>query len=185
VLDLTHGSLDFGAKLNTMLTSHELLGFVSPKLANEILEFAYESDKPTYKAVLASVAQARHLRPVFLERQPRPQRHATVLTTLTRPALETMAGTLVRSWLVQKQKPMLMDFLTALGIEHKEGVVEDLPATMDDEKLKAGVETLLAKYPHEAVAVYLNAFNDMNEANWQNLKTMLQTDPRLQLGESA
>ena len=52
-------------------------------------------------------------------------------------------------------------------------------------KLKAGVETLLAKYPHEAVAVYLNAFNDMNEANWANLKALLEGDPRLQLGAHA
>ena len=44
-----------------MLTSHELFGFVSPKLANEIIEFAYESDKPTYKAVLASVARTGRL----------------------------------------------------------------------------------------------------------------------------
>ena len=167
-----------------MLTSHELFGFVSPKLANEIIEFAYESDKPTYKAVLAAVAQARHLRPVFLERQPRPQRHATVLSTLTRPALELMAGNLIRAWLVQKQKPMLIDFLTALGIEHKDGVVEDLPEKMEDEKLKSGVEVLLGKYPHEAVAVYLNAFNDMNQANWANLKTMLEGDARLQLGNA-
>jgi hypothetical protein len=32
------------------------------------------------------------------------------------------------------------------------------------------------------VAVYLNAFNDMNEASWPNLKTMLESDSRLQLG---
>jgi hypothetical protein len=25
------------------------------------------------------------------------------------------------------------------------------------------------------VAIYLNAFNDMNEANWANLKTILET----------
>ena len=41
---------------------------------------------------------------------------------------------------------------------------------------------LLAKYPPEVVAVYLNAFNDMNEVEWPNLKTMLESDPRLQLG---
>jgi hypothetical protein len=165
-----------------MLTSHELMGFVSPALANEILEFARESDKPTYKTVVAAVAQARHLRPVFLERQERTHRHATMLATLSRPALDLMAGTLLRAWLVQKQKPMLVDFLNALGIEHKDGVVENLPAAMDDAKLKAAVDVLLAKYPHEPVAVYLNAFNDMNEAHWDNLKTMLQSEPRLQLG---
>jgi hypothetical protein len=32
------------------------------------------------------------------------------------------------------------------------------------------------------VAVYLNAFNDMNQANWPNLKALLEGEPRLQLG---
>ena len=53
---------------------------------------------------------------------------------------------------------------------------------MDDAKLRAAVDGLLAKHPPEAVAVYLLAFNEMNEANWPNLKAMLETDPRLQLG---
>lgn len=165
-----------------MLKSHELLGFMSPALAAEILGYAFESEKPTYRATLKAVAEARHLRPVFLERQPRTQRHAAMLSTLTRPALDPVAGNLIRTWLVKKYKSMLVDFLNALGIENEEGVVEDLPPGVDDEKLKASVEGLLAKYPHEAVAVYLNAFNDMNEANWANLKTLLETDARLQLG---
>lgn len=165
-----------------MLTSHELLGFMSPALANEIITFVHESDKPTYRATLNAVAEARKLRPVFLERQPRSQRHATMLATLTRPPLDLLAGNLIRTWLVKKHNSMLVDFLNALGIQHKEGVVEDLPATMEDDKLKAAIEQLLVKYPHEAVAVYLHAFNDMNEANWANLKTLLENDPRLQLG---
>ena len=80
---------------------------------------------------------------------------------------------------------MLVDFLNALGLPNNEGVVDDLPATMEDAKLKSAIDTLLAKYPGEAVAVYLNAFNDMNEANWANLKTMLESDKRLQLGAPA
>jgi len=63
--------------------------------------------------------------------------------------------------------------------------VEDLPATMDDAKLKAAVDILVGKYQPEVVAVYLNAFNDMNAAGWANLKTMLEADPRLQLGAHA
>src|SRR6185295_404816 len=168
-----------------MLKSHELLGFMSPTLANDIIAFTFESDKPTYKAALQAVANARHLRPVFLERQPKPQRNATMLATLTRPNLDLAAGTLIRAWLVKKHQAMLMDFLNALGIENKEGVVDDLPETMDDAKLKAAVDALLAKHPPEAVAVYLNAFNDMNQANWANLKAMLEADTRLQLGAHA
>jgi hypothetical protein len=165
-----------------MLKSHELLGFMSPALANEILAFAFDEEKPTYRAILQTVAEARHVRLVFLERQPRVQRNTTILTTLTRPQLDVAAGTLLRTWLVKKQSAMLVDFLNSLGIANENGVVEDLPATVDDAKLKAAVDGLLTKYPSEAVGVYLNAFNDMNQANWPNLKTLLENEPRLQLG---
>ncbi len=165
-----------------MLKSHELIGFMSPGLANEILLYAFESDKPLYRTVLAAVAEARHVRPVFMERQPKVQRHAAMLATLSKPSLDTVTANLLRTWLLKKYKDMLVDFLDALGITHKDGVVDDLPETMDDEKLKAAVDKLVAKYPREVVAVYLNAFNDMNEVGWPNLKAMLTTDPRLQLG---
>ena len=165
-----------------MLTSHELIGFMSPPLALEILTYAYESDKQLYRAVLAAVAEARKVRPVFLERQPRAQRHTAMLGTLARPALEMVTGNLIRTWLLKKYNTMLVDFLDALAITHKEGVVENLPASMDEAKLRSAVEILLAKYPPEVVAVYLNAFNDMNEVEWPNLKTLLETEKRLQLG---
>lgn len=165
-----------------MLKSHELLGFMSPTLAAEILTYTYDSDKQLYRTTMAAVAEAKRVRPVFFERQPRAQRHATMLSTLTRPSLEPVTANLLRAWLLKKYNGMLVDFLNALEIQHKDGVVEDLPAAMDDAKLKAAVDVLVAKYPPEVVAVYLNAFNEMNEVEWANLKTMLESDPRLQLG---
>lgn len=165
-----------------MLTSHEILGFMSPGLALEILVYAYDSDKPLYRTVLAAVAEARKVRPVFLERQPRAQRHNTMLATLSKPALEVVTANLLRTWLLKKHQAMLVDFLDKLGLAHKEGVVEDLPATMDDAKLREAVDAVLAKYPPEVVAVYLNAFNEMNEVEWPNLNAMLEGDKRLQLG---
>src|SRR5215472_13935970 len=157
-----------------MLTSHELLGFMSHGLALEILTDAHESDKPLYRTTLGAVAEARKVRPVFLERQPRTQQHNTMLTTLSKPSLELVTANLIRAWLLRKYKGMLVDFLDKLEIQHKDGVVDELPNTIDDAKLQAAVDTLLAKYPQEVVAVYLNLFNDMNEVEWTNLKGMLQ-----------
>jgi len=165
-----------------MLTSHELIGFMSPNLATEILTYAYESDKPLYRIVLQAVAEARKIRAVFLERQPRTERHTLMLGTLTRPSLEIVTANLLRTWLLKQYKPLLADFLDALGIKHNEGVVDDLPNEMDDAKLKGAIDLILGKYPPEVVAVYLNAFSEMNEVNWPNLKAMLVSDQRLQLG---
>jgi hypothetical protein len=168
-----------------MLTSHELFGFMSPAMASDIITFTFENEKAAYRATLNAVADARHVRAVFLERQPKQQRHATMASSLAKPNLEMAAGNLIRVWLVKKYKTMLADFLNSLEIKNEDGVVEDLPESVDDAKLKTAVDGLLAKYPPEAVAVYLNAFNDMNEANWPNLKTLLENDARLQLGAHA
>ncbi len=168
-----------------MLSSHELIGFMSPALALEILTYAYENDKPLYRATLSAVAEARKLRAVFLERPPKPQRHGIMLTMLARPGLDLVASNLLHTWLLKKNKQMLVDFLDALGIAHEEGVVEKLPPSMDDAKLHAAVDAILARYPPETVAVYLHAFNKMNELEWPNLTTMLNADPRLQLGAAS
>ena len=158
---------------------------MSPALANEILTYTHEADKPLYQATLSAVADARKLRPAYFKRQPRAYQHELMVTTLARPAMEMVSGNLLRVWLLKKHKQMLVDFLDALAIANQEGVVDQLPPTMEDAKLSAAVAGLLAKHPPEAVAVYLHAFNEMNEVEWPNLKTMLDADPRLQLGATA
>ena len=165
-----------------MLTAHELFGFMSPHLSAQILECTYEADKENYRLAIATVAEARKLRPAFFERKPRAERHLEMALMLAKPRLDPIASNLIRIWLMKKHAPMLIDFLDALGIAHKEGVVDDLPATVDDAKLKEAIEKLLAKYPREEVAVYLNAFYSMNEVSWLNLKTLLESEPRLQFG---
>ena len=155
---------------------------MSPALALDILTYTHETDKPLYQASLNAVADARKLRPAYLKRQPRSHQHEMMVATLARPAMEVVAGNLLRVWLLKKHKQMLIDFLDGLGIAHEEGVVEQLPPMMDDAKVRAAVDGLLAKHPPEAVAVYLHAFNKMNEVEWPNLKAMLDSDPRLQLG---
>jgi hypothetical protein len=155
---------------------------MSPTLGTEILTWAYEDEKPVYKATLQAVADARRVRTVFLQRQPRTERHIGMLDTLARPRMEMAASTLLRTWLLKGKKQLLVDFLDALGIEHEDGVVDELPESMEDEKLKAAVDRVLGTYPPEVVAVYLNAFNGINETNWPALTTMLESDARLQLG---
>jgi hypothetical protein len=165
-----------------VLAAHEFFGFMSPALGLEIIEQTHATSKETYRALLNSVAEARKVRPVFLERKPREERHREILSTLCKPRLDMVALTLLQNWLLKNQTAMLADFLNALGIKHENGTVDSLPGKMDDEKLKTAVDDLLARYPHEKVAVYLRAFNDLSEARWPNLIEMLDRDPRLQLG---
>ena len=163
------------------MKSHQILAAMPQPMAADVLEFAFAADKKLYRAALDAVAQARKLRPVFLERQPRVERNASMLAFLSRPALEVVSDNLLRAWLLKKHTSVLTDFLDALKIPHEKGVVENLPETVDDAALHQAIETLLQKHPAELVAVYLRAFNDMNDAKWQNLDARLQDDTRLKL----
>ncbi|MGD0539654.1 MAG: hypothetical protein ABSC03_18650 [Verrucomicrobiota bacterium] len=164
-----------------MLKCHELFGFVSPALAQEILESAYASDKPLYRAILAAVAQANHVRPAFFEKKPRAQRHTDMLAALSRPRMEDAAASLLRGWLLKAQVGLVAGFLDALGIPHEQGVVEEFPATVEDAKLAAAIEQSLAQHPREVVILYLNTLKTTGGVEWPNLVALLQSDPRLQL----
>lgn len=165
------------------MTASELLAAVSPALAQRILEEVHASDKDLYRVALSAVAQSKKVRAVFLERQPRAERHRAMLAVLARPEFTMIAGNLISGWLVKNQHALLADFLNALNIPHEKGVVENLPETIDDNSLKSAVDSLVAKHPPEIVGLYLRAFNDMNEANWPHLKKLLDEDIRLMLGE--
>jgi hypothetical protein len=161
------------------MTPREIFALIPTKLATEIVEFTHANDRELYRTALQAVAQARKVRVVFMERQPRTQRHADMAALLSRAPLAAVADSLLRNWLLKKHSVLLTDFLDALKITHDKGVVENLPQTVDDATLQAAVDTLFAKHPAQAVAIYLQAFNHMNEAKWANLETLLQKDARL------
>jgi len=165
-----------------MLAAHEIFAFMSPPLALEIIEQTHDHDRDIYRNLVNAVAEFRHVRPLFLERKPRVERHQALVESLTRTKLELHAIALLQSWLLKSQSAMLAEFLNALDIQHENGAVDNLPESANDAKLNAAIEGLLARYPREKVAVYLRAFNDLSQANWKHLTELLDTDPRLQLG---
>jgi hypothetical protein len=166
------------------MTSSELFAAMPPALASDVLEFSHANEKKLYRAALDAVAQARKLRRVFLERQPRSEQHALLMECLHRPQFAVAADTLLRYWLLKKHAAIVTGFLDSLGIKHEEGAVADLPKSVEDTALKNAVEALLAKHPHDVVAVYLTAFNSMNEQNWPNLDVLLKEDARLKVGKA-
>lgn len=154
---------------------------MSPALANEVLDDVQQLDKPIYRAVLDAVAQQRKVRPLFLERQPRAQRNVYMIAALSRPASGPAADSVLRTWLLKKHPALLADFLDALKIQHDNGVVENLPAAIEDAPLVAAMESLLQKHRPELVIVYLHAFNELNDARWPNLDKLLGEDARFKL----
>jgi hypothetical protein len=165
------------------MKSYEIFHQMSPALAAEIFSFLNREQKPVMKAAIQDLAGARNLRAVFVERKPPNERAAWLQDALSRKTGETASTHLLQAWLLAGQAAMLCDFLDALAIKHDDGMVETLPDSPPKEKLREVITHLLAKYPAEAVAVYLQAFHEMDhETRWEPLGEILREDERLRLG---
>ncbi len=164
----------------------EIFAQLSPTLAGQVLTHLQESDKPAYRMAIQTLAAQRKLRPVFVERKPRPERHAWMQAALSKPASDQIAVNFLQLWLMGAQSAMLCDFLDSLGIAHEEnGAIDQLPPCPPAPQLQAAIDALLEKHPPEAVAVYLHCFHAMDIAGWPALLEILEHDERLRLGAPA
>ena len=165
-----------------MLQPHEIFARMPEPVSEQLLGYLFEKEKPLYKATIDTLTKQRKLRPVFVERKPRTERHAWMRDVLGKKANESVAAHLLQIWLVGAHAKLLCDFLDALGIAHDEnGTIEELPSAPEKSKLSAAIEGLYASHDPGVVAVYLHAFQALDEKGWSTLEELLAEDPRLKL----
>jgi hypothetical protein len=161
---------------------YEIFSKLSPELTNEIFAYLLEFEKPVYKAMIQNLATRRKLRPVFIERKPKNERHQWLQQALSLKSADDITMQLLQIWLLGAQRELICDFLDSLGIEHDgKGVVDNLPTEPPRERLNDTITSLLEKRSPEAVAVYLHAFQAMDETGWSVLDEALTTDSRVSL----
>ena len=144
--------------------------------------FLLEREKPVYKAMIQNIASRRKLRPIFIERKPKSERHLWLQQALSQKSFDDLDIQLFQIWLLGAHREMICDFLDLLEIKHDgKGVVDDLPPEPTREALTEALTKLLEKHAREIVAVYLHAFQAMDETGWSTLDEILSSDPRIAL----
>ena len=168
------------------MTSYEIFGRCSSQLANEIFVYLQEKEKPVYRAVIQNIANQRRLRPVFIERKPKPERHIWLQQALARKPADDLATQVLQIWLLGAQQPLICQFLDTLQIKHDgKGVVDQLPPEPEPDQLRSAVDVILQHHSPDVVAIYLHLFLMMDDAGWARLREMLDSDGRLRLGAGA
>jgi hypothetical protein len=166
-----------------MLKCYEIFERSSPELINELFMHLHDKEKAVYKAAIQNLAAQWKLRPVFIERKPKVERHLWLKRALSRKPADEFAIQVLQIWLLGAQRELICEFLDQLGIPHDgKGVVDNLPPEPSRECLETAVNALLEKHPPEVIAVYLNAFQAMDDKGWSGLDQILGTDCRLALG---
>jgi hypothetical protein len=165
-----------------MPTPHEIFVQMPPAVADQLFSFLETKEKPLYQTTIDTLAKQRKLRTIFVTRKPRPERHAWLREILGKKVNEGIAAHLLQIWLVGAHAKLLCDFLDGLGIAHDDnGTIEELPPAPDKAALVKAIDPLFEKHDPAVVAVYLHAFQALDEKGWPSLAELLAEDSRLKL----
>ncbi len=165
------------------MKAYEIFQNLDDKLANEIIGYFRVESRDIYKATVTSLATQRKLRAAFVQKKPGADQIAWVVKTLKLKMADTVGEHLLQVWLLKEQKDMLIRFVGDLGIEHDDdGGVENLPETIEADKLKAAIDHLLEESPANVVTLYLRVFQIQQPGGWPAIAEALETDGRLKLG---
>jgi hypothetical protein len=169
-----------------IMKSYEIFRECPTESVNEMFAYLQEHEKAVYRAIIQNLAHQRKLRPVFIERKPRAERHEWLHQALSRKPADDVAAQTLQIWLLGAQKDLICEFLDALEIPHDgKGFVDQLPPEPSSEKLDTAVRQLLEHHRAESVTIYLHVFQTMDDAGWKGLEKILATDPRLKVGSQS
>ena len=163
------------------MTAYQLYSAISKDLQSEIITYLDKEHRQAYRMVLGTLSAQRKLRPVFMERKQRPEQHKFINEQLRVRPNNSVTEQVIQIWLLKSQQGMLKAFLDALGIEHKDGEVENLPEEISQEKAAAAIAALLAEYPAERAALDLHMLQMQRANGWPGLTAAIAAEPKLQI----
>ena len=162
------------------MNAGELFPRLAPNVADRVFADLFADDKAGYRSVVQTLATRRKLRPQYLERKPRNERHVWMAEDLGRNVNTDLAEHVLQSWLVLRHRDLIRAFLDSLSIPHDgEGMLETLPPQPDRESLQKAVDALFVTFDPDATAIYLHIFNSMDIVGWSHLAEILDSDSRL------
>lgn len=162
------------------MKAYQIFQHISPELATEIFSYLRREEKETFQGLVASLAEQRKLRPIFVLKKTPADQVSWLCKTAQLKFADGVDEHVLQIWLLKQQRALLIDFLDAMGIEHDgEGSVDNLPDSLDADKLKSTAELLLENHPEEIVKIYLHVFQLQRQGGWPTLGELLENDDRL------
>ena len=166
------------------MNSNDLFANLSSQKADEIFRFLFDTDRNGYRGAVNLLAARRNLRPAYLEKKTKAERHQWMAEALAKKKNEDLALEILQNWILNAHTAMVVDFLEQLGIAHDgKGLIDETPPEPSPEKLDAAIASLLGKYDRETVIVYLHLFAAMDPAAWPHLSSLVASSPAIQLGQ--
>jgi hypothetical protein len=153
---------------------HEVAASVEPAQWETILAAVRERNPHMWHELEHAACQDQRIPPRLWQRRSPADRRALVRRTLGAPASGALALDVLREYLLEEQRPLVIRFLDLAGVAHEEGVLLEGPVPEPDAAtLDAAVDTLLAEEPRATALLYLRALAAQDNVEWPRLDERL------------
>jgi len=155
------------------MRAHHVFARMTPERATELLRAVAEKSPVLYAQALAAASQALRARPVYLQRQPPEKRAEAVRRAMARVASADAAEEILATYFLECRRPLLVEWLDLLGLEHEDGALAEDPAAPDSPSLRNAVETFRGRDDDPDRDLLLQAFAAQSAVEWPELDALL------------
>jgi hypothetical protein len=156
------------------MRSYQVFAWLPQEHARQMLKSLAEKAPAMFVQSVAAASAAMNARPVYLQRQPFEKRADAVRRTLSRVAANTIADEVLAVYFLECRKELLVEWLDAAGVAHKEGTLEEnVPAAPSEKKLRDAVARFRAADSDPDRELLLRAFAAQDAVEWPVLEQLL------------
>jgi hypothetical protein len=160
------------------MRSYQVFAAMPPEQATQVLRTLAEHAPATYASSLQLASAAFKTRPAYLRRQPFEKRAAYIRRALARVASNVVAQEILAVYFLECRKPLLVEWLDLLGIEHEDGLLsEDTPAPPAEGELREAAERFRAADDDPERELLLHAFAAQDSIDWPALEALVSASP--------
>jgi hypothetical protein len=158
------------------MRSYQVFASMPPERAVALVRALQEKVPAIYAQALGAACVALRARPVYLQRQPVEKRAEAIRRALARVAADPISAEVLAVYFLECRKPLLVAWLDALGLPHKEGILEsDAPPEPAEATLREATRAFLASDDDPDRPLLLRAFAAQEAIRWPTLDSLLST----------
>ena len=155
------------------MRSYEVFARLDPARAVEVMRAISKQSPSVFRQMVDTAALASRSRPVYMRRQPLEKRAEAVRRTLSRVAANDAAEELLAIYFLECRKPLLLEWLDCVGIEHEDGMLESDPPQPDAKTMQNAVERFRSKDEDADRTLLLRAFAAQTAVDWPDLDALV------------
>ncbi|MEN8183634.1 MAG: hypothetical protein ABFS46_13985 [Myxococcota bacterium] len=158
------------------MRAHQVFAAMSPERAAALMGRLREDAPLAFAQALAVASASMRARPIYLARRPLEKQAEAARRAFSRVSAADAAEQILAAYFLECRRPLLEEWLDAVGLEHENGVLEqDEPPPPAANLLGKAVAAFREGEDPEEREILLRAFAAQSAVDWPDLDHLLET----------